>query len=169
MKWIPEVYFVLTALLAAVCLSGCGDSIAGEKASLGSNFEVKHFAEDDGLARRQVQATAVCPNGDAWFGYGVSGGGVTKFDGSSWGSFTTEDGLERSGVYALACDRAGVLWIGYGINAGGLTRYDGDTFVTYAEDDGLSSNRIEAIGVGPGGEIWIGFGNQSNGVDRLGK
>lgn len=157
----------VVALSLCVFLPGCTDSVAGENASLDPKFDVEHFTGEDGLAWSQVAAVAVCPNGDVWFGYGIGGNGITRFDGSRWETLTREDGLAKNSVYALACDRSGVLWIGYWINAGGLTRYDGKRWTTFTKEDGLSNDRIASIGIGPDGEIWIGFGNQANGIDRL--
>lgn len=148
-----------------VCLAGCDESVAEDDSP--RQFDVTHFSSEVGFAYSQIATTAVCPNGDVWFGYGIGGSGITRFDGSTWETLTEDDGLPQNPVYALACDRDGQLWIGYGINAGGLTRYDGESWTTYTEADGLTSDRIRTIAIGPNGEIWLGFGDQENGVDRL--
>lgn len=128
---------------------------------------ITHYSEDDGLAWSQAATSAICPNGDVWFGYGVGGNGITRYDGTSWQTLTNDDGLPHSYVYALACDDSNNLWSGNGASATGLTRYDGTSWITFTEADGLASDYIESIAVGPDGNLWVTFGIWSNGVDRV--
>ena len=55
-----------------------------------------------------------------WFG--TWGGGVSRFDGSTWTSYSTADGLVHHQVRSLAADTAGHMWVG---TAGGLSEFVG--------------------------------------------
>lgn len=149
------------------CDSGSTDIPESDDVIGSTIAAITHFTEEDGLAGDLAFVTATCPNGDVWFGYGVNGSGITRFDGNTWQTLTTDDGLPINSVYALACDRRNNVWIGYGINAGGLTRYDGISWTTFTEEDGLTSERVEAVAIGPDGALWLTFGNQGRGVDKV--
>jgi HEAT repeat protein len=70
------------------------------------------YTTEDGLAGNRVEAIAVGPEGDLWFG--SDGGGVSRFDGESWTTYTTEDGLAGNAVMAIAVGPEGDLWFGTG-------------------------------------------------------
>jgi hypothetical protein len=62
-----------------------------------------------------------------WFG---TEGGVSRYDGKSWRSFSRADGLVENLVRAILEDREGSLWLGtypYEPNKGGISivRYAG--------------------------------------------
>ena len=83
------------------------------------------YTTTDGLADNYVQAIAVDGAGNLWFG--TDGGGVSKFDGTTWTTYTEADGLASSWVNAIAVDGAGNLWFGTG---GGVSKFDGATWTT---------------------------------------
>jgi ligand-binding sensor domain-containing protein len=85
---------------------------------------------------------------------GTMGGGLARFDGKRWTSYTTRDGLGGDVVYALALDRArNVLWIG---TNEGVSRYDFRTFTNFRKDDGLFESAVYAVAVDPAGAKWFG-------------
>ncbi len=98
-----------------------------------------------------VFAVHVAANGDIWAG--TWGGGVSRFDGSSWRSFTTSDGLAGNIVYAIARDQSGALWFG---TDGGVTRFDGSSWRSLTIQDGLLDNHVYALAAGPGDDLWVG-------------
>jgi ligand-binding sensor domain-containing protein len=81
-----------------------------------------HYTEEDGLASNYVRNIAIDNEGNKWFGTsiytdfdtytrtaGVSG--VSKFDGTSWTTYTAENGL--LGIpYVIAIDPEGNKWFG---------------------------------------------------------
>jgi ligand-binding sensor domain-containing protein len=85
---------------------------------------------------------------------GTMGGGLARFDGTRWSSFTTKEGLSGDVVYAMALDRKrNVLWIG---TDGGVSRYDFRTFTNFRKDDGLFASAVYAVAVDPAGDKWFG-------------
>ena len=92
--------------------------------------------------------------GNPWFG--TWGGGVSKFDGTAWTTYTTDDGLADNWVNAIAVDGAGNPW--FGTWGGGVSKFDGTTWTTYTTTDGLVSNDVTASTVDGAGNIWFGTG-----------
>ena len=94
---------------------------------------------------------------------GTWGGGLARFDGSSWQNFTRSEGLPGNHVFALHQDPQGRLWVG---TNDGLARRDGDTFTVFTTADGLFSNTVFAMATADDGSTWVGsFG----GVARVAK
>ncbi|MEO5656971.1 MAG: two-component regulator propeller domain-containing protein [Nitrospiria bacterium] len=140
------------------------------------------FTVDDGLADKWVYALALDPkDGALWLG---TEGGVNRFDGTTWTTFThrdglgagperlparppteppsphhsdTEKGISRANpnyVLAIAIDRKGRKW--FGTWGAGLSRFDGRTWTTYTNADGLGGNYIHALGIDRDGLLWAG-------------
>lgn len=65
-------------------------------------------------------------DGYMWFG---TSGGVSRYDGQAFTTFTTEDGVAQNYVFQILQDREGHLWLG--TECGGVSRYDGKIFTTY--------------------------------------
>jgi ligand-binding sensor domain-containing protein len=85
---------------------------------------------------------------------GTMGGGLARFDGTRWSSYTTKEGLSGDVIYAMALDRKrNVLWIG---TNGGVSRYDFRTFTNFRKDDGLFASAVYAVAVDPAGDKWFG-------------
>ena len=56
-----------------------------------------------------VSAIAIDSTGNKWLGT-IGGGGVSKFDGTTWTTYTTANGLASNTVRAIATDSAGNKW-----------------------------------------------------------
>ncbi len=69
-------------------------------------------------------------NGHLWFS---NWGGVYRYDGQSFTSFTEKDGLAGNMVTRTIEDKKGHLWFG----GAGLSRYDGKTFTRFTTKDGI--------------------------------
>jgi hypothetical protein len=113
------------------------------------------------LAGNDVVAIFEDSQGNLWFG---TGGGVTRFDGTIWTTYTTADGLADNYVQAVAEDADGNLWFATG-QFGGACRFDGVTWTTYTTEDGLADNRVQAIIKDSHGDLWFGTGGYG-GVSR---
>ena len=61
------------------------------------------------MADNYVSAIAIDSEGNKWFG---TGRGVSKFDVTTWTTYTTEDGLASNYVEAIAIDQEGNKWFG---------------------------------------------------------
>jgi sugar lactone lactonase YvrE len=119
---------------------------------------VQHTSEH-GLASNTVSAIAVDGEGALWFG---TSGGVSRFDGDNWTTYTVEDGLADNSVGGIVADREGLLWFG---TSGGVSRFDGENWTTYTVADGLAHDWVTAIFVDGEGAIWIG--TVGGGVSRF--
>lgn len=94
---------------------------------------------------------------------GTWGGGVSRFDGKKWHSFSSDDGLAGDLVYSMVKARDGALWFG---TDRGVSRYDGKTWSSLGKKDGLLEEHVYALAVTPSGDIWAGT---KRGVSRIGK
>lgn len=98
-----------------------------------------------------VFSILAAPDGSIWAG--TWGGGVSRFDGKKWTSFTTQEGLSGNIVYSMARDAKGVMWFG---TNNGVTRYDGKNWRSFGRHQGMPESNIYTIAVAPNGNIWAG-------------
>ncbi len=111
---------------------------------------------EDGLHHNVIQDLLEDREGNIWFA-SMSNGGVTRYDGVSFRTFTSEDGLSDSMVRCLYEDRQGGVWVGTnGNRRGGLDRIDDDGITNYDESDGLCSANIAAMLQSRDGRLWLG-------------
>jgi ligand-binding sensor domain-containing protein len=96
-----------------------------------------------------VVSSAVDRQNRIWVG--TLGGGISRYDGKRWTTFTTQEGLAGNVVNALAVDSKGILWIG---TDQGISRYDGKGFKNFTERDGIGSTY--AIAIDRHGHKWFG-------------
>lgn len=122
----------------------------------------------DGLPVAVVTSLLVADDGVVWAGTrGVGGepegaqGGVWRFDGEQWTSWTTRDGLASNDVEDVAVDDSGTVWAAADR---GVSRFDGSDWVTYTANDGLADNEVSAVVVGPAGAVWAGT---NGGISRF--
>ena len=106
-----------------------------------------------------IVALAVDRDGVVWCG--TWGGGLSRFDGKRWKTYTVAEGLPANHVFMLRTDADGRLWIG---TSNGLARFDGEAFRVYTTADGLFSNTVFSMASAADGSLWVGsFG----GVARI--
>ena len=98
-----------------------------------------------------IVSLQVDQEGHVWAG--TWGGGLSRFDGTRWRTFTVHDGLSGNHVFALAQDTSGNIWAG---TNRGLSRYDGEAFTNYGVEDGLISDAIFSIAFADNGALWAG-------------
>jgi len=98
-----------------------------------------------------VVSLTVDGQGMVWAG--TWGGGLSRFDGKDWKTFTVKDGLPGNHVFALAAGGNGVIWVG---TSRGLAKFDGVRFVTFGQEDGLASPAVFSLAMGKGAELWVG-------------
>lgn len=92
---------------------------------------------------------------------GTWGGGLARFDGSSWRNYTVADGLPANHVFSLHQDLQGRLWVG---TSKGLAIFDNDRFQVFTTEDGLFTDIVFSMATALDGSSWIGsFG----GVARI--
>ncbi|MBI2305923.1 MAG: regulator [Rhodocyclales bacterium] len=99
-----------------------------------------------------VVSLEVDRQGHIWAG--TWGGGLSRFDGKKWTSYTTADGLPGNHVFMLHMDDKGRLWVG---TNNGLTQYqDGKFGKAMTTADGLFANNVFAMSSTAAGDLWIG-------------
>jgi signal transduction histidine kinase/ligand-binding sensor domain-containing protein/DNA-binding response OmpR family regulator len=110
-----------------------------------------NYAEDGN--RNAVHSILEDSHGNLWFA--IIGGGVCRFDGTTFTHFRTKDGLINELVWYMFEDQDGNMWF---TTSYGVSMFDGESFTNFTQQDGLASNSAHAITGDSHGDIWIGFG-----------
>jgi ligand-binding sensor domain-containing protein len=108
-----------------------------------------------------IVSMVVDDKGVVWCG--TWGGGLSRFDGKTWKTYTTKEGLPGNHVFMLKKTKDGKLWIG---TNKGLARFndDGTGFKVLTKRDGLYADNVFSMAEASDGSVWVGsFG----GVARL--
>jgi hypothetical protein len=87
-----------------------------------------------------------------WFG--TYGGGVSKFDGTDWTTYTTAQGLASNNVYGIGVDGAGHVW--FATNGGGVSEFDGVNWTSYGYGYGPASSYVLSLTIDDIGRKWFG-------------
>ncbi|MDQ3261767.1 MAG: regulator, partial [Pseudomonadota bacterium] len=98
-----------------------------------------------------IVSLVVDRNGVVWAG--TWGGGLSRFDGATWKTYTVQDGLPGNHVFMLHLDAKGALWIG---TNNGLAKRTGDKFQILTTADGLFSNTVFSMATGADDRLWVG-------------
>ena len=142
-----------------------GDPIkdsAGKPIILGSGG-ISHFTSyttEHGLALDGIFSSCIDHYGNLWFG--TQGGGVSKYDGSSFINFNTTQGLAQNLVSSIIEDSQGNLW--FGTQGGGVSKYDGKSFSNLTTSEGLANNVVYGIAEDKDGSVW--FATLGGGVSK---
>ena len=135
----------------------------------GETFQI--FTTPDGLPITQACSILEDSDGILWLGRGLIGharwepgeaGGVARYDGETFETWTGRDGIVDHAVFSIMQDRHGSLWFG-GENQ--VTRYDGDGSSTLDTGDGLVEGSIVSMLEDRDGDLW--FSSIPGGLSRL--
>ncbi|HXP61816.1 MAG TPA: ATP-binding protein [Dongiaceae bacterium] len=110
----------------------------------------RYYNYANGLADNGVRRIVATPGGTVWI---ATQGGVSRFDGRRFLSFTAENGLRDNNVWNLLEEPSGAIWF---TTEEGVTRYDGKEFRHYGASDGLLPGPIHACCQTAKGAIWFG-------------
>jgi ligand-binding sensor domain-containing protein/serine phosphatase RsbU (regulator of sigma subunit) len=143
---------MLKRILTLICLLCLCYSEA-----VAQQYFFRKYSVEDGLPQSTVYCILQDSRGFIWMG--TDGGGLTRFDGTRFETFTKADGLSDNVIRSLYEDSKGNIWIG---TFTGLTLYDGQKFSAFTEQQGLSGTTVLKITEGSNGTIWIG--TNSNGL-----
>ncbi|MGB3939988.1 MAG: two-component regulator propeller domain-containing protein [Candidatus Manganitrophaceae bacterium] len=139
-------------------------------------YETFTVRSTQGLLAKGVYKVAVDREGRKWVG--TYGGGLSRYDGKEWLTFTpygggriTYDdawtiypagsGLGDLWVYDIYFDSDGTVWVA---TWKGVSRFDGKQFTTYTEKDGLLDKWVYAIAKDRNGHFWFGT---EGGINRF--
>ena len=81
---------------------------------------------------------------------GTKGGGLSKFNGREFTTYTKEEGLSGDQVYSLFEDNKHNIWIG---TDNGVTHYNGITFTEYPISNEYST-LVSSIAQDNNGTLW---------------
>lgn len=111
----------------------------------------RHFTIQDGLAQSQVTALVQDAHGYLW---AATHGGVCRYDGQRFATYTTRDGLPDDVVGALAADASGGLWMG--TDSGSLAYWDGYEIQSHPGPESGRVNSVTGLGLLPNGGLLVG-------------
>src|SRR3569833_3191673 len=87
-----------------------------------------------------VFCVTVAADNKVWAG--TWGGGVSRYDGNKWTSYTTHDGLAGNIVFSMAQAPDGAMWFG---TNNGVSRFDGKKWLNMTRRDGLFGDSVYAV------------------------
>lgn len=111
---------------------------------------VRYHTIAQGLPSNYVRAINEDAEGNLWL---ATYGGVSKYDGRKFSTYTKEDGLPDNTVFTVLPDPKGDIWFG---TDKGISRFDGKTFTNYTTAQGLANNYVRTTLIDRKGRLWIG-------------
>ena len=124
-----------------------------------------HYSSENGLCSNNVTSIIEDQHGHIWFTCIQSfqprmtgDGGLCRFDGKSFHTFTDQTGLTGADLYTIKQTQSGDIWIG--ATGVGLYRYDGKSFRLFDESDRplwLRNFGTQAILEDRQGTLWFGM------------
>ncbi len=114
-------------------------------------YDFRNFSVDDGIAQSQILSMCQDRNGNIWFG--TNSGGVSRYDGNKFVTFSENDSLINNVVFSITELQKGQILFG---TNGGLSIFNGKKFRNYTEKNGLPHNRVFKTVQDDNGVVWIG-------------
>ena len=115
-----------------------------------------------GLTCDRVRSIVADKMGNLWFG----SCGLSRYNGSTWESFTNTGNAFPYSIYSIAIDTSGELWISlveYFTDKGFIFRFDGTKFTEIDPDSEIFGHKVAwQIAVDSAGVIW--FATQGRGI-----
>jgi len=127
----------------------------------GLNVLEDNIIKEAGLAGKSLLNITIDRKDHLWAGCwraAQSGGGLYRFDGRRWQSFTTRQDLPGQEILKVFEDSRGRIWVGtyeHGTGAG-VGCYDGRSWVNYTNRSGLASDCVYSMFEDPVGNMWFG-------------
>ncbi|MCX6326227.1 MAG: SpoIIE family protein phosphatase [Bacteroidia bacterium] len=110
----------------------------------------RRYSVEEGLPQSSVYCLLQDSRGYIWMG--TDGGGIARFDGQKFETFSKTNGLSDNVVRSLFEDSKGNILIG---TDNGLTLYDGYNFNVIGKGQGLNGSSVLKITEGSNGIIWV--------------
>ena len=115
-----------------------------------ANFS--YYKTLQGIKNNTIRCMAEDSIGNIWMG--TNGGGLVRFDGKYFTSFTKKEGLSSISILSILIDKSGCIWVG--TDGGGVCKFDGKYFTNFKKQDGLIDNVVPEIYQDKLGNIWFG-------------
>lgn len=113
---------------------------------------IRGFYPSDGLAYETVRDIKRTPDGAMWFA--TWGGGISRFDGTKWDSFTKADGLPIDDVRTLCVDSLHRLWAG---TSRGIAYFDKNRWIPVSVPiEDLPAPALFCFEEISPGQLWMG-------------
>src|SRR4030095_302062 len=93
--------------------------IAAASNASGERLPIKAYTIENGLAHNRVKRIVQDSHGFLWF---CTGGGLSRFDGSQFVTYSADDGLLAPSLNDVVETSDGVYWIA--TNSDGVVRFD---------------------------------------------
>jgi len=122
-------------------------------------YAIRNLTPEDGLPSSQIFALYQDAKGYLWTG---SPGGLSRYDGIGFTTFSRAHGLENQSIKVILSDRAGNLWLG---TNNGVAVFDGRRFQHYGPGSGIGAGRVTSALADRYGTIW--FGTQEGGLSAF--
>ena len=161
--------YIVPAVTGRIVIAGPGTIGSGKGSTVGAGSGNRqgvwqNFDVTDGLPSPFVSALHQDRAGTMWIA--TQEGGICRYDGAEFTSYTKQDGLAGHRVRCMLEDSKGHMWFG---TDDGVSRYDGERdgkawFTTFTVDDGLGADQVRSIMEDRAGNLW--FGTNRAGVSR---
>ena len=122
--------------------------------------DIQYLDVDQGMTSSYIKSVLVDRAGNLWFG--TNGGGVSKYNGSSFLHFTEKNGLSNNKILTIYQDHSGNIW--FGTEGGGVCCFNGENFLWLTTEEGLGNNTVLSVYEDKENRMW--FGTNGNGVYR---
>jgi ligand-binding sensor domain-containing protein/signal transduction histidine kinase len=111
---------------------------------------------ENGLIQSQAQCMVQDKFGHLWIG---TLGGLSRYDGNSFNSYTVRDGMSNNTVNALAIDSTGNIWVG---GPKGISAFNGKKFRHYLfqPPETPLANTVTEIKIATNNKIWCRAGGK---------
>jgi ligand-binding sensor domain-containing protein len=116
----------------------------------------KNFTAANGGPIQNINVILEDQEGNMWLG--TDGGGIVKFAGEDFPTFTSDDGLCGNAVMSIAQDQRGRLW--FSSYEEGICVKEGEKFVAFDLNETTSNNnRFWTSASRADGQLWFGASN----------
>ncbi len=92
---------------------------------------------------KHIQTTCLLSDHDGYLWIGTDGGGLCRYDGKQFFTYTEQAGLLNNNIASLFQDKDGNIWIGFW--GGGISKYDGKNFFNYLQKEGFTDAAVDKI------------------------
>jgi len=117
----------------------------------GAHFTVFDRQNTPAMHENSVFCLTDSRDGSLWIG--TEGGGLLRYSGGEFRSWSTHDGLSNDFVRTVLEDSSGTIWAG---TDNGLLRLEGDRFVRVDGRSGIPQLAVHALYQDRAGGIWVG-------------